>query len=107
MFASSKRPTCRASASVNAPFSRPNSSLSISVDGIAAQFTRTIGRPLRRDNSWIREAKSSLPVPVSPRRSTVESVAATCRTCSSTCRTTALRPITCIARSRSQSGASP
>ena len=29
---------------MNAPFSRPNNSLSISVDGIAAQLTRTIGR---------------------------------------------------------------
>ena len=29
---------------MNAPFSRPNSSLSISVAGIAAQFTRTIAR---------------------------------------------------------------
>ena len=44
LSASSKRPTCRASAPVNAPFSRPNNSLSISVDGIAAQLTRTIGR---------------------------------------------------------------
>ena len=33
---------------MKAPFSRPNSSLSISVDGIAAQLTRTIGRAAAR-----------------------------------------------------------
>ena len=40
--ASSKRPICLASAPVNAPFSRPNSSLSMSVLGIAAQLMRTM-----------------------------------------------------------------
>ena len=45
--ASSNRPICRARAPVNAPFSRPKSSLSMSVAGMAAQLTRTIGRPAR------------------------------------------------------------
>ena len=44
--ASSNLPTWRDSAPVNAPFSRPNNSLSMSVAGIAPQLTRTIVRPL-------------------------------------------------------------
>ncbi len=76
-LASSKRPICRARAPVNAPFSRPNSSLSTSVSGMAAQFTRTMARVCRLLRSWIRDANSSLPVPVSPTSSTVESVADT------------------------------
>jgi hypothetical protein len=47
----SKRPGCRASAPVKAPFSRPNSSDSIKLVGSAAQLTLTIGRSLRA--SWI------------------------------------------------------
>src|SRR3990170_2783436 len=42
--ASSKRPLLRPVAPVNAPFSCPNSSDSISSSGIAAQFTATNGR---------------------------------------------------------------
>ena len=61
-------------APVKAPRSRPNSSLSMSVAGMAAQLTRTIGRAWRALSSWILEARNSLPVPVSPSRSTVESV---------------------------------
>ena len=38
----SNRPTCRDSAPVKAPFSRPNNSLSMSPDGSAAQLTRTM-----------------------------------------------------------------
>ena len=54
------------------------------VVGIAEQFTRTIARPRRALSSWMCVASSSLPVPVSPSSSTVESVAATCCSCSST-----------------------
>ena len=43
-FARSNRPVCLVRAPVYAPFSRPKSSDSISVPGIAAQFTFTIGR---------------------------------------------------------------
>src|SRR5207245_1222894 len=47
--ASSKRPSRRSAAPVNAPFSWPNSSLSSSVSGSAAQFTATNGLPRRGD----------------------------------------------------------
>ena len=64
--ASSKRPALVATAPVNAPFSCPNSSLSTSVGGSAAQLTRTSGRAWRRLRSWSARANSSLPVPVGP-----------------------------------------
>ena len=57
-------------APVKAPFSWPNSSLSSSVSGIAAQFTATNGPLARGESSWMARATSSLPVPVSPRIST-------------------------------------
>jgi hypothetical protein len=38
---------------VNAPFSRPNSSLSIRLSGNVAQFTLTMTRPLPRLCSWM------------------------------------------------------
>ena len=44
LLAASKRPICRDSAPVYAPRSRPNSSLSMSALGMAAQLTRIIGR---------------------------------------------------------------
>ena len=44
---------------------------------MAAQFTRMKARLERFDRLWIARAISSLPVPVSPRISTVESVLAT------------------------------
>ena len=47
-LASSKRPACVACAPVKAPRSRPNSSLSISAAGSAAQLTTTNGRSRRR-----------------------------------------------------------
>ncbi len=75
--ASSKRPIRCAVAPVNAPFSWPNSSLSISVGGSAATFTLTSGRSARGLFAWIAWANSSLPVPVSPVRSTAVSVGAT------------------------------
>ena len=65
-------------APVNAPFSWPNSSLSRSSAGSAAQFTLTNGRSLRDDRWWMARATSSLPTPLSPRISTVTSLSDTC-----------------------------
>ena len=75
--ACSKRPARWRSAPVNAPRSWPNSSDSSSVSGSAAQFTFTKGRAARGEPPWISPATSSLPVPVSPVRSTVERLGAT------------------------------
>src|SRR6516162_4795808 len=77
LSASSKRPVFWAMAPVNAPFSWPNSSLSRSPSGIAAQFSLTNAFSLRLPSLCIARATSSLPVPVSPRISTLESVGAT------------------------------
>ena len=66
----SNLPLRLATASVNEPFSWPNSSLSISVSGMAAQLTATKGPFDLADSSWIRLAASSLPVPFSPVMST-------------------------------------
>src|SRR5439155_144773 len=74
---SSKRPTPRSVAPVNAPRSCPNISDSTRSFGMAALFTHTnrfAARPLWR---WIAEATSSLPVPDSPVISTRASVGAT------------------------------
>ena len=68
------------------PFSWPNSSEAMNDDGIAAQFTATKARAERGDRLWIARAMSSLPVPVSPVISTVESVGATLDTCDRTVR---------------------
>ena len=76
LWASSALPTLRPVAPVKAPFSCPNSSFSSSASGIAAQLTATNG-PLARAESWCSARLiSSLPVPLSPCRSTVVSVAA-------------------------------
>jgi hypothetical protein len=77
-------PTCIAP--VKAPFSCPNNSEAISEVGIAAQLTLTKAREARRDLLWTARAINSLPVPVSPVRSTVESVGATLDTRESTVR---------------------
>ena len=78
-FASSIRPSFWARASVKAPFSWPNSSLSSSSLGIAAQLISTNGLSCRALMRWIRFAKYSLPVPLSPSISTlVVSPRATC-----------------------------
>jgi hypothetical protein len=50
-------------------------------DGMAAQLSFTNVRSRRPLRSWMARASSSFPVPVSPRRSTVESVGATISTC--------------------------
>ena len=62
---------------MKAPFSWPNSSLSSSSAGMAAQLSLTNGLSLRWLFSKRLVATSSLPVPLSPRMSTVESVGAT------------------------------
>ena len=81
-FAASARPIRRSRASVNAPFSWPKSSDSTSASGSAAQLRTTNGRSLRCDRLWIACATSSLPVPLSPRMSTVAPLGATWRICS-------------------------
>ena len=73
-------------AEVKAPFSCPKSSLSISSEGMAAQFTSTNGAAARELLACSQRATSSLPVPFSPVISTRASHGATLsiswRTCS-------------------------
>ena len=59
---------------------------------MAAQLSLTKVRPFRGLRSCRARAMSSLPVPVSPRMSTVETVGATVSTCFSTRRRAALSP---------------
>ena len=66
LSASSKRPSLRLTAPVNAPFSWPNSSDSSSVSVSAPQFTLTNGPSARFERAWMARATSSLPVPDSP-----------------------------------------
>ena len=74
--ARSNAPSTRLIAPVNAPFSWPNSALSISPSGSAAQFSLMNGLSRRSLWSWIARANSSLPVPLSPCSSTVARVGA-------------------------------
>ena len=69
--AASKSPCLLEMAPVKAPRTCPKSSDSISSFGIAAQFTPTNGPFLRLELKWIVLARSVLPVPLSPVRSTV------------------------------------
>ena len=91
--ASSNRPRRLSSAPVNAPRSWPNSSEATSPSGSAAQLTLTRARRARGDPAWMARATSSLPVPVSPVINTVELVAATRDTRSSTSRRPADAPM--------------
>ena len=91
--ATSNRPIWRVRAPVNAPFSLPNSSLSTSPDGSAAQLTFTMTCRPRGLRRWIAWARSSLPVPVSPKMSTDESVGATCSAWRRTLRMAGLLPV--------------
>ena len=68
-----KRPVRSARASVKAPRAWPNSSLSSSASGMAAQLSATKGPSLRRLRAWSARATTSLPVPLSPVMSTVAS----------------------------------
>src|SRR5437667_2454189 len=102
--ASSKRPSRRSAAPVNAPFSWPNSSLSSSVSGSAAQFTATNGLPRRGERSWIPRATSSFPVPDSPSIRTVEVTGAICSILTSTSwigGDSPMIPVRCCSRRRS------
>jgi len=62
--ASSKRPTRRSIAPVNAPLTWPKSSLSTSPAEMALQLTLTSARSRRALRAWMARAISSLPVPV-------------------------------------------
>ena len=75
-WASWKRPSRSAAAPVNEPLRWPKNSLSHMSRGTDAQFTRTNGPAARGERACSRRARSSFPVPDSPRRSTVESVGA-------------------------------
>ena len=78
---------------MKAPFTCPNSSLSSSVSGRAAQLTLTKAASARGLSAWIARAASSLPVPLSPAISTVEEVRATVRIMSKTERIAADVPL--------------
>ena len=70
------RPLREVWAPVKAPWRWPKSSLSTSDSGMAPQFTGTKGPRARVLFSCTSRAKTSLPVPVSPVSSTVESLPA-------------------------------
>ena len=80
--ASSNLPRRSDVAPVNEPFSWPNSSVSISSVGIAAQFTFTNGPAANGLALWMCAASSSLPVPDSPISSTRASERAAIDACS-------------------------
>jgi hypothetical protein len=82
----------RLTAPVNAPLSWPNSSLSSSDVGMAAQFTRINGPFARGLAKWMPSATSSLPVPLSPRIKTVVCPSAALAATASASRTMPLRP---------------
>ena len=63
-------------ASVNAPFSKPKSSLSIKFSGIAAIFKAINAASFLSEFAWINLAKTSLPTPLSPLSMTEASVLA-------------------------------
>ena len=69
--AASKSPGLLRLASVKAPASKPNSSASSIVSGMAAQLTSTNGAAARGPLSCMTRATSPLPVPVSPWSRTV------------------------------------
>src|SRR2546427_1097306 len=75
--ATSSLPRFWVDAAVKAPFSWPNSSDSRSSSDRATQFTGMNRRLWRRPQLWIDRARRSLPVPLSPRSRTVESLCAT------------------------------
>ena len=85
-LASSNRPVFWAIAPVKAPFSWPKSSLSSNVSGRAAQLIAIKGLSRRCELAWMCRLNISLPVPVSPRISTVALLPATRAHNSSTCR---------------------
>ncbi len=70
--AASNLPLRRAKAPVKAPFSWPNSSDSSRLSVRAAQETATKGPPARVLSWWTARARTSLPLPDSPRTRMVE-----------------------------------
>ena len=92
LWASSNFPICFSVAPVKEPFSWPNSSLSISSSGIAAQLTCTNVSSRRSELRWMARATSSLPTPLSPVMRTVAFVGAARRIASPTFSSTGLRP---------------
>jgi hypothetical protein len=70
-LASSKQPAFFNSAPVNAPFSCPKSSFSMTSFGIAAQLMVRYGSSCRGLWLWMSRATTSLPVPLSPVMRTV------------------------------------
>ncbi len=85
-------PLARATAPVKAPRSCPKSSASRMLSGMAAQLTATNGPPARALLPWMKRARSSLPVPLSPSTSTVALEGAACVATSSTRRSAGLCP---------------
>ena len=71
LFAASNFPVLSLWAEVKEPLRCPKSSLSISSDGIAAQFTSTKGPSFLKLFKWIWRATNSLPAPFGPRISTL------------------------------------
>ena len=102
-WASSNLPGLRAEAPVKAPFSWPNSSVSSSVSGIAAQLIATNGPSARGLSACSARANSSLPVPLSPSSSTVASVVAARCSATVTCFSFASSPMICGAPRRAAS----
>jgi hypothetical protein len=90
--ACSNLPARSANAPVNDPFMWPNSSLSMSSDGIAAQLTSTNASSCRGEASWSPRATSSLPVPFSPVISTRAAVGPTFAISSRTAWSAGLEP---------------
>ena len=84
---------CRARRPVNAPRAWPNSSLSSSSALRLGQLTVTNGPSARRLQAWMARASTPLPVPLSPRISTVASVGATRRASSRTPPTSGSRAV--------------
>ena len=76
-LADSNLPALSLFAPVKEPFTCPNNSLSISSEGIAAQFTSIMGAFALSDFSCNQCATSSFPVPFPPVINTLASVAAT------------------------------
>ncbi|EWS57560.1 hypothetical protein Y694_04456 [Methylibium sp. T29-B] len=91
--ARSKRPARDWCAPVNAPFSTPNSSLSSSSAGKAAQFSATKACAARGLAWCSARANISLPTPVSPSSSTVVGVAAARSASAQAARKAGERPI--------------
>jgi len=94
-FACSALPMWRLVAPVNAPRSKPKSSLSkeFAPSVRASQLSATNGESLRSESSWMLLATYSLPVPALPRMRTVAAVGAIWRTSLLTSRISRVLPM--------------